>query len=106
MFVARLCFDTAHWRCPSYCASGESGTATKVRHSNKFKISLFSTQHIVHNFFAHAVLKRERAEDRADVGSFPIIYIMIYVHHYLLETIFSTDIMILFLQCYCKVANI
>ena len=29
MSAARMCCDRAHWRCPSYCASGESGTATK-----------------------------------------------------------------------------
>ena len=38
--------------------------------------SLFSTQHIVQTttfFFAYDVLKRERAEDRAYVGSFPTL---------------------------------
>ena len=41
----------------------------------KLKNILFSTQHIVHTtiFFAQDVLKRERAEDWADVGSFPNI---------------------------------
>ena len=39
--------------------------------------SLFSTQHIVHTtmFLAYNVLKRERAEDSAYVGSFPNIII-------------------------------
>ena len=41
---------------------------------NSIQNSLFSTQHIVHTtmFFASDVLKRERAEYRAYVGSFPI----------------------------------
>ena len=42
---------------------------------NSIQNSLFSTQHIVHTttFFAYDVLKRERAEDSAYVGSFPTI---------------------------------
>ena len=44
---------------------------------NSSQNSLFSTQHIVHTtmFFAYDVLKRERAEDSAYVGSFPNIII-------------------------------
>ena len=44
---------------------------------NSIQNSLFSTQHIVHTtmFFAYDVLKRERAEDSAYVGSFPNIII-------------------------------
>ena len=51
---------------------------------NSIKSTLFSTlvtQHIVYTtgFFPHDVLKRERAEDRAYVGSFPVIILnMIY----------------------------
>ena len=44
---------------------------------NSIQNSLFSTQHIVHTtmFLAYDVLKRERAEDSAYVGSFPNIII-------------------------------
>ena len=46
---------------------------------NSIQNSIFSTQQdIVYTtmfFFAYDVLKRERAEDRAYVGSFPIIII-------------------------------
>ena len=47
---------------------------------NSIKNSLFSTQEksSTYNCFAHDELKRERAEDIAYVGLFPIIYIMIY----------------------------
>ena len=42
--------------------------------------SLFSTQHIVHItlFFCIRCVERERAEDRACVGSFPIICKYLY----------------------------
>ena len=44
---------------------------------NSIQNSLFSTQHIVHTtmFLAYDLLKRERAEDSAYVGSFPNIII-------------------------------
>ena len=43
---------------------------------NSIQNSLFSTQHIVHTtMFLAYVLKRERAEDSAYVGSFPNIII-------------------------------
>ena len=54
----------------------------------QFKIVYFQ-HNIVHaaTVFAHDVLKRERAEDRAYMGSFPIIYVMIYrSDDYRLET--------------------
>ena len=41
---------------------------------NSIQNSLYSTQHIVHTtmfFYTYDVLKRERAEDSAYVGSFP-----------------------------------
>ena len=52
-------------------------------HSIQLKIFYFQ-QHIVYihvyNLFAHDMLKRERAEDRAYVGSFHIIYIIIMIY--------------------------
>ena len=52
---------------------------------NSIQNSLFSTQHIVHTpmfCFAYDVLKRERAEDRAYVGSFPIMIKKRSIHNY------------------------
>ena len=48
-----------------------------VRIQIQIQNSLFSTQHIVHTtmLLAYDVLKRERAEDSAYVGSFPNIII-------------------------------
>ena len=56
---------SVHWRLTSRVACS----------FNSIQNSLFSSQHIVHTttFFAHNLLKRERSEYRAHVGSFPII---------------------------------
>ena len=72
------CFTTT----PAHCSIPHHSTILRLHHAtgqplhNQFnsKKYIFNTTRSTYNFFAHDMLNRARAEDRAYVGSFPIIY--------------------------------
>ena len=71
--------------------------------SNSIQNSIFSTQYIVNTTMFSCIRRVEKGASRRQLLCGLVPYHNIQL---LMETMISTIIIIMFLQCYCKVANI